>query len=246
MIYCLQPGLHGEKFEGAELSWCLLRVEQERVARSRRHRHGVAGEGGEFSEQGLEAVDRQAVSRALCCGLLASGRGRRQSRTIRVDEPATRPTAEPPIWTARMLATLDKGVIGGKWYSLIDKLYPETTLRAAFKAVAVNRGAAGVDHVSIEDYAENLDANLARLSETLRTGSYRPQAIRRHYIPKQGSQEKRPLGIPTVQDRVVQTALRMVIEPIFEREFAQQSYGFRHNLGCKDALRRVDELLKAG
>jgi hypothetical protein len=223
-----------------------LRVEQERVARSRRHRHGVAGEGGEFSEQGLEAVDRQAVSRALCCGLLASGRGRRQSRTIRVDEPATRPTAEPPIWTARMLATLDKGVIGGKWYSLIDKLYPETTLRAAYKAVAVNRGAAGVDHVSIEDYAENLDANLARLSETLRTGSYRPQAIRRHYIPKQGSQEKRPLGIPTVQDRVVQTALRMVIEPIFEREFAQQSYGFRPNLGCKDALRRVDELLKAG
>ena len=157
-----------------------------------------------------------------------------------------RPTAEPPIWTARMLATLDEGVIGGKWYSLIDKLYPETTLRAAFKAVASNRGAAGVDRVSIEDYAENLDANLARLSEALRTGSYRPQAIRRHYIPKQGSQEKRPLGIPTVQDRVVQTALRMVIEPIFEREFAQQSYGFRPNLGCKDALRRVDELLKAG
>jgi hypothetical protein len=79
-----------------------------------------------------------------------------------------RPAAEPPIWTARMLATLDKGVIGGKWYSLIDKLYPETTLRAAFKAVATNRGAAGVDHVSTEDYAENLEANLARLSEALR------------------------------------------------------------------------------
>jgi RNA-directed DNA polymerase len=93
-----------------------------------------------------------------------------------------RPAAEPPIWTARMLATLDKGVIGGKWYSLIDKLYPETTLRAAFKAVATNRGAAGVDHVSTEDYAENLEANLARLSEALRTGTYRPQAIRRHHI----------------------------------------------------------------
>ncbi len=145
-----------------------------------------------------------------------------------------------------MLAALDKGVIGGKWYSLIDKVYPETTLRAAFKAVATNRGAAGVDHVSIEHYAENLDANLARLSEALRTGTYRPQAIRRHYIPKPGSQEKRPLGIPTIQDRVVQTALRMVLEPIFERDFAQQSYGFRPNLGCKDALRRVDELLKAG
>ena len=157
-----------------------------------------------------------------------------------------RPTAEPPIWTARMLATLEKGVTGGKWYSLIDKLYPQTTLRAAFKAVAANRGAAGVDHVSIEHYAETLDANLARLSEALRTGTYRPQAIRRHYIPKPGSQEKRPLGIPTIQDRVVQTALRMVLEPIFERDFAQQSYGFRPNLGCKDALRRVDELLEAG
>ena len=145
-----------------------------------------------------------------------------------------------------MLATLEKGVTGGKWYSLIDKLYPETTLRAAFKAVAANRGAAGVDHVSIEHYAETLDANLARLSEALRTGTYRPQAIRRHYIPKPGSQEKRPLGIPTIQDRVVQTALRMVLEPIFERDFAQQSYGFRPDLGCKDALRRVDELLKAG
>ena len=130
----------------------------------------------------------------------------------------TRPTAEPPIWTARMLATLAKGVTGGKWYSLIDKLYPIATLRAAFQAVAANQGAAGVDHISIEHYAANLEANLARLSEALRTGTYRPQAIRRHYIPKPGSQERRPLGIPTIQDRVVQTALRMVLEPIFERD----------------------------
>jgi RNA-directed DNA polymerase len=145
-----------------------------------------------------------------------------------------------------MLATLAKGVTGGKWYSLIDKLYPEPTLRSAFAAVAANQGAAGVDHVGIERYAANLDANLARLSDALRTGTYRPRAIRRHYIPKPGSQQMRPLGIPTVQDRVVQTALRMVLEPIFERDFAAQSYGFRPDRGCKDALRRVDELLKAG
>ena len=111
-------------------------------------------------------------------------------------------------------------------------------------------GAAGVDHVSTEQYGANLAANLARLGEALRTESYRPQAIRRHYIPKHvlgpGSQEKRPLGIPTVQDRVVQTALRMVIKPIFERDFAAQSYGFRPGRGCKEALRRVDELLKSG
>jgi RNA-directed DNA polymerase len=145
-----------------------------------------------------------------------------------------------------MLAALQRGVKGGKWYSLIDKVYPEATLREAFTQVAANRGAAGVDHVTIAQYASDLDANLARLSEALRTGSYRPQRIRRHYIPKPGSQEKRPLGIPTVQDRVVQTALRTVLEPIFERDFAPHSYGFRPGRGCKDALRRVDGLLKAG
>jgi RNA-directed DNA polymerase len=145
-----------------------------------------------------------------------------------------------------MLMALEQGVKGGKWYSLIDKLNTEATLRAAFAQVAANRGAAGVDHVTVEHYAKDADANLRRLSEELRTGRYRPQQIRRHYIPKPGSQEKRPLGIPTVRDRVVQTALRMVLEPIFERDFAAHSYGFRPNRGCKDALRRVDELLKAG
>src|SRR5271166_3402328 len=127
------------------------------------------------------------------------------------------------VWTPRMLATLATGVKGGRWHSLIDKLYPVTTLRAAFAAVSANRGAAGVDRVTIERYASDLDGNLGRLSEALRTGTDRPQAIRRHYIPKHvlgpafgrtrgpGSQEMRPLGIPTIQDRVVQTALRMVL-----------------------------------
>jgi RNA-directed DNA polymerase len=156
------------------------------------------------------------------------------------------PRAEPTVWTARMLAALEQGVKGGRWHSLIDKLYPIPTLRAAFAAVKANRGAAGVDHVSFGRYASDLDANLERLSESLRIGTYHPQAIRRHYIPKPGSQELRPLGIPTIQDRVVQTALRMVLEPIYERDFAAQSYGFRPGVGCKDALRRVDDLLKAG
>jgi RNA-directed DNA polymerase len=104
-------------------------------------------------------------------------------------------------------------------YSLIDKLSPLATLEAAFAAVNASQGAAGVDQVSLEDYAANLETNLARLSENLRTGTYRPQAIRRHYIPKPGSQEKRPWGIPTGQPRVGQTALRMLLEPIFEKDF---------------------------
>ncbi len=153
---------------------------------------------------------------------------------------------EPSVWTTRMLAALEQGVKGGKWYSLMDKVCATDTLAAAFAKVAANKGAAGVDHVTIEEFARDLDANLKRLSEGLRQGNYRPQAIRRHYIPKPGSQEQRPLGIPTVRDRVVQAALRMALEPIFERDFAAQSYGFRPERGCKDALRRVDELLDAG
>jgi RNA-directed DNA polymerase len=145
-----------------------------------------------------------------------------------------------------MLTALEQGVKGGKWYSLIDKVQSETTLKAAFTEVAANKGAAGVDHVSVERFAKDKDANLQRLSEELRRGNYRPQQIRRHYIPKPGSTEMRPLGIPTVRDRTVQTALRMVLEPIFERDFAAHSYGFRPNRGCKDALRRVQELLNAG
>ena len=153
---------------------------------------------------------------------------------------------EPKVWTERMLTALVQGVKGGKWFSLIDKVHPERTLEAAFSQVAANQGAAGVDHVTISMFETRLDEELKRLSEHLRNGTYRPQAIRRHYIPKPGTQEKRPLGIPTVRDRVVQTAVRMVIEPIFEHEFAEHSYGFRPHRGCKDALRRVDELLKAG
>jgi len=105
---------------------------------------------------------------------------------------------EPTVWTPRMLTALEQGVKGGKWYSLIDKVQSETTLKAAFTEVAANKGAAGVDHVSVERFAKDKDANLQRLSEELRRGSYRPQQIRRHYIPKPGGTEMRPLGIPTV------------------------------------------------
>ena len=153
---------------------------------------------------------------------------------------------EPTVWTERMLTALEQGVQGGRWYSLLDKVHPERNLNAAFRRVAANQGAAGVDHVTVMMFEGRLEANLKDLSDALRTGTYRPQAIRRHWIPKPGSQERRPLGIPTVRDRVVQTALRQVLEPIFERDFAAQSYGFRPRKGCKDALRRVDELLKAG
>jgi RNA-directed DNA polymerase len=153
---------------------------------------------------------------------------------------------EPEVWTERMLIALEQGVKGGKWFRLIDKVYAVPNLRKAFARVKANGGAAGVDHVTVKEFEHRLEANLEKLSRMLKDGSYRPQGIRRVRIPKLGSKEKRPLGIPTVRDRVVQAALRAVLEPIFERDFAAQSYGFRPNRGCKDALRRVDTLLKAG
>ena len=100
--------------------------------------------------------------------------------------------------------------------------------------------------MTIDQFTDHLEENLRVLSASLRDGSYQPQDIRRHWIAKPGSTEQRPLGIPTVRDRVVQAALRQVLEPIFERDFAAHSYGFRPGKGCKDALRRVEELLAAG
>jgi len=119
-------------------------------------------------------------------------------------------------------------------------------LRTAFRSVRAKRGASGVDHQTIEMYERDLEGNLKRLSNSLRGGTYFPQAIRRVWIPKSGSKEKRPLGIPTVRDRVVQAALRNTLEPVFEWDFHEHSYGFRSGRGCKDALRRVEMLLKAG
>lgn len=145
-----------------------------------------------------------------------------------------------------MLTALAEGVKGGVWFSLIDKVYADRTLKAAWQHVKANDGAAGVDQVTVAMYERDLDRNLAQLATQLRDGTYRPQPIRRTWIDKPGSREQRPLGIPTVRDRIVQTAMRLVLEPIFERTFAAQSCGFRPRRGCKDALRRVVGLLQAG
>ena len=153
---------------------------------------------------------------------------------------------EPTVWTERMLAALEQGVKGGKWFSLMDKVYALPNLRAAFAKVRANAGAAGVDRQTVTMFEQHLETNLERLAAELKAGSYRPQSVRRKWIAKAGKKhEQRPLGIPTVRDRVVQTAMCNVLEPIFERDFATHSYGFRPRRGCKDALRRVVELLRA-
>jgi RNA-directed DNA polymerase len=155
------------------------------------------------------------------------------------------PWVNASVWTERMLSALVNGVKTGTWYSLIDKVYAPATLALAWARVQANKGAAGVDGQSIERFAGKAEDYLAELAAALREGRYQPQAVKRVDIPK-GDGKTRPLGIPTVKDRIVQQAVRLVIEPIFEHGFAEGSYGFRPGRGCKDALREVDRLIKEG
>jgi len=161
------------------------------------------------------------------------------------DDPRTWTWVAASVWTERMLAALGNGVRGGKWHSLIDKVYAPQTLWAAWQRVAANHGAAGVDRMSVERFEANAERYLAELARALREGSYQPEPVRRVHIPK-GKGKTRPLGIATVKDRVVQTALKLVLEPIFEKEFLPVSFGFRPERSCKDALRIVDRALKEG
>jgi len=161
---------------------------------------------------------------------------------------ANRPVAgaEPEVWTERMLTALARGVKGNQWFSLMDKVYADRTLELAWAKVASNAGGSGVDHITVARFAKDCPRGLLDLKEQLRTASYQPQPVKRVWSPKPGTNEQRPLGIPTVRDRIVQTALRLVIEPIFEHRFAEHSYGFRPGRGCKEALRRVQTLLDEG
>lgn len=152
---------------------------------------------------------------------------------------------EATVWNARMLAALDNGVQGGKWYSLIDKVYAKATLQAAWEKVRKNCGAAGVDRITIERFEAQAQRYLDELHEALKHERYHPQPVRRVEIPKEKG-KTRPLGIPVVKDRVVQAAVKLVIEPIFEKEFLPSSYGFRPGRGCKAALREVDGLIHQG
>jgi RNA-directed DNA polymerase len=150
------------------------------------------------------------------------------------------------VWTERMLPRLTSREPANRvWFSLMDKTNAPANLQSALEEVWRNGGSAGVDAQTVAHFARQAEAELQKLHEQLRNGTYRPQPVRGAWIPKPGSTEQRPLGIPAVRDRIVQAALRHVLEPIFETDFAEHSYGFRPGRGAKDALRRVDTLLKA-
>src|SRR5712692_11531672 len=132
-----------------------------------------------------------------------------------------------------------------KWYSLIDKVSALPNLQRAWQQVAANGGAGGSDGMTLATFRENADQRLAHLSADLRNKTYRPQPVRRVFIPKSGGGQ-RPLGIPSVRDRIVQQALRQILEPLFEAKFSSRSHGFRPEKGCATALAVVDRAVKHG
>jgi len=153
---------------------------------------------------------------------------------------------EASVWNERMLATLERGIKGGKWFSLIDKVWKTENLQSAAVKVAKGKSRKKPDGRKCHEYLERCPKRLPELQELLKTNQYQPQPVQRVWIEKPGSTELRPLGVPQVEDRVVQMALRNVLEPIFEHTFAERSYGFRPRRGAKDALRQIQKLLNAG
>ncbi len=133
-----------------------------------------------------------------------------------------------------------------KWYSLIDKVYRFPNLLESWYEVKKNRGVYGVDKESIEEFERNLNLNLKELHRLLKEGRYNPSPVRQVLIPKPSSKDLRPLGIPTIRDRIIQQAIKMVIEPVFEAKFKDVSYGYRPNRNAHQAIRKCKEYIKAG
>jgi RNA-directed DNA polymerase len=141
-----------------------------------------------------------------------------------------------------------EGVENGKkrrWYSLIDKIWATPNLEEAFREVKRNKGAAGVDGMTIKAFESELESHVQALQHALRTKTYRSKPVKRVYIPKADGTQ-RPLGIPTVGDRVVQAAARRILEPIFEEVFLDCSFGFRPGRSAHMALQKIRKDLMEG
>jgi len=158
-----------------------------------------------------------------------------------------------PMWTEAMKAAIGQlRQAGRKWYSVYDKVIDPANLEAAWNRInhrvqgKKRRQGAGVDGITVAKYADRANEDLRILGEQLSAGRYSPSPVRRQYIPKPGSTKLRPLGLPTVRDRVVQEACRSMIEPIFEAEFLDSSHGFRPERSVETACVQVEQHLSKG
>ena len=155
-------------------------------------------------------------------------------------------TIDPTRRLQRALYRAAKASATRRFHALYDKLYREDILARAWQEVKANAGAAGPDGQTIEQIEQRgVEAFLAELATELREGRYRPQAVRRVRIPKAGGGE-RPLGIPAVRDRVVQAAAKVVLEPIFEADFRDSSYGFRPRRSARQAVEQLRQVVNRG
>jgi RNA-directed DNA polymerase len=145
-----------------------------------------------------------------------------------------------------MIQALVRGNDGRQWHTLIDKVFSPGTIKEALNTVTARKGKPGVDGQTAQAVRERWEEEAALMERLLRESRYEPKPVRRVWIEKPGSRDKRPLGIPTIRDRIVQTALLYVIEPIFEYSFHEHSYGFRPGRSARQAVDRVEELLGAG
>ena len=136
---------------------------------------------------------------------------------------------------------------GYRFYLLYDKVYRADVLEYAYRCCKANKGAAGVDGQRFEDIEAYGEGRwLGELGDRLRSKTYEPEAVKRVWIPKPNSSKLRPLGVPTITDRVVETAALLVLEPIFEADLAPEQYAYRHDRGAHDAIRAIHSLLNTG
>jgi RNA-directed DNA polymerase len=193
---------------------------------------------------GTNAVKKNAAGGKGPCGGHADGAGKREGMAGKTgpNDPDGRRPREKVRELQRQLWAAAKRAPGRRFHALYDHMGRSDVLREAWRRVRQNRGAAGIDGQSIRDVEQNgVEDFLEGLGGELRVGKYRPEVVRRRYIPKADGR-KRPLGIPTVRDRVAQMAAKLVLEPIFEADFLPCSYGFRPKRSATMALETLRKL----